>query len=51
MLAEHEIAAGDRARYGHISVEGNRNLSVSTVLRTLQFRSGDLYRAGQQQRY
>jgi outer membrane protein insertion porin family/translocation and assembly module TamA len=42
-----DVAPGPRARYGHISVEGNDNLSESTVLRTLQFRSGDVYRRGQ----
>ncbi len=42
-----EVAPGPRARYGHVTVQGNQNLSESTVLRTLQFRAGDVYRAGQ----
>lgn len=42
-----EVAAGPRARYGHITVQGRENLSESTVLRTLQFRAGDLYRSNQ----
>ncbi|NJD19581.1 MAG: hypothetical protein FIA95_09920, partial [Gemmatimonadetes bacterium] len=44
-----DVAAGPLSRYGHVSVEGNEDLSVSTVLRTVQFRSGDLYRAAQLQ--
>lgn len=40
-----DVAAGTQARYGHVSVAGNQNLSLSTVMKTLQFRSGDLYRA------
>ncbi|HKJ01913.1 MAG TPA: POTRA domain-containing protein, partial [Longimicrobiales bacterium] len=43
----YDIAPGPRSRYGHIAVTGNENLTESTVLRTLQFRSGDLYRVGQ----
>lgn len=42
-----DVAPGPRSRYGHVSVEGTRELTQSTVLRTLQFRSGDLYRANQ----
>ncbi|MDZ7780670.1 MAG: BamA/TamA family outer membrane protein [Gemmatimonadota bacterium] len=42
-----DLDAGARAHYGSISVSGNENLDESTVLRTLQFRAGDLYRAGQ----
>ncbi len=42
-----EIFPGPRARYGHIAVEGNDRLSEGTVLRTLQFRTGDLYREDQ----
>lgn len=44
-----DIAPGPRSRYGDIVVEGNQSLSESTVLRTLQFRSGDLYRVEQLQ--
>lgn len=43
----YDIASGPRARYGHVSVSGNEDLSEGTVLRTLQFRAGDLYRANQ----
>lgn len=43
----YDVASGPRARYGHVSVAGNEELSEGTVLRTLQFRSGDLYRADQ----
>ncbi|HSG08418.1 MAG TPA: BamA/TamA family outer membrane protein [Longimicrobiales bacterium] len=43
----YDIAPGPRSRYGHVSVAGNANLSESTVLRTLQFRGGDVYRLGQ----
>ncbi len=45
-----DVAAGSMARYGAVSVEGTQNLSESTVLHTLQFRSGDLYRAAQLQK-
>lgn len=44
-----DVAAGPESRYGHISVEGTENLTESTVLRTLQFRGGDRYRASQLQ--
>jgi outer membrane protein insertion porin family/translocation and assembly module TamA len=44
-----DIAPGPRSRYGDIAIEGNRSLSESTVLRTLQFRSGELYRIDQLQ--
>ncbi|MCG6954735.1 MAG: BamA/TamA family outer membrane protein [Gemmatimonadetes bacterium] len=44
-----DVVAGSRAHYGHVSVAGNKNLSESTVLRTIQFRGGDLYRASQLQ--
>jgi outer membrane protein assembly factor BamA len=44
-----DIAPGPRARYGHVSVDGNENLSESTVLRTLQFRAGDVYRVSRLQ--
>lgn len=40
----YEVAAGPLSRYGHISVSGNENLSESTILRMLQFRSGELFR-------
>jgi outer membrane protein insertion porin family/translocation and assembly module TamA len=43
----YDIAPGPRSRYGHISVTGNDNLTESTVLRTLQFRRGDVYRLDQ----
>jgi outer membrane protein assembly factor BamA len=42
-----DIAKGPMSRYGDIEVKGNDNLSLSTVLRTLQFRSGDVYRLDQ----
>ena len=42
-----DIAPGPRSRYGHIAVTGADDLSESTVLRTIQFRSGDLYRVNQ----
>lgn len=45
-----DVVAGHRARYGHVSISGTRNLSGSTVMHTLQFRAGDLYRASQLQR-
>jgi outer membrane protein assembly factor BamA len=45
----YDVAPGPRSRYGHISVEGNQDLSESTVLRTIQFRAGDLYRVNQLQ--
>lgn len=44
-----DVAPGPRSRYGHVSVDGEAELTESTVLRTLQFRSGDLYRASQLQ--
>ncbi len=45
----YDVAPGPRSRYGHITIEGNHNLSESTVLRTLQFRAGDVYRVDQLQ--
>lgn len=42
-----DVEPGPRSRYGHVSVTGTEDLTESTVLRTLQFRSGDLYRASQ----
>jgi outer membrane protein assembly factor BamA len=44
-----DIAPGPRARYGHVSIEGNENLSESTVLKTLEFRAGDTYRVSRLQ--
>ncbi len=44
-----DVEAGPLSRYGDVSVEGEENLSESTVLRTVQFRAGDLYRANQLQ--
>lgn len=44
-----DVEPGPRSRYGHVSVSGTEELTESTVLRTLQFRSGDLYRASQLQ--
>lgn len=44
-----DVEPGPRSRYGHLSVSGTEELTESTVLRTLQFRSGDLYRAHQLQ--
>lgn len=49
----YDIAPGPRSRYGHVDVqilgdEGRTpSLSTSTVLKMLQFRTGDLYRAEQ----
>lgn len=43
----YDIAPGSMSRYGHVSVTGNRSLSESTVLRTLQFRAGDQYQLRQ----
>lgn len=40
-----EIEAGERSRYGEITVSGTRSLDESTVLRTMQLRPGDVYRA------
>ena len=42
-----DIAPGPRSRYGHVTVAGNESLSESSVLRMLQFRSGDVYRLDQ----
>ncbi len=47
-----DIDPGVRARYGHITIRdtvpgGKKSLSETTVLRTLQFRPGDLYRIDQ----
>jgi len=42
-----EIEPGTYARYGEIQVAGIENLSESTILRTLPFRSGDPYRVDQ----
>lgn len=44
-----DLDPGPRSRYGHVSVEGIRDLDESTVLRTLQFRAGDMYRTSQLQ--
>jgi outer membrane protein assembly factor BamA len=45
-----DVVPGSRAHYGPVTVAGNRNLSESTVMHTLQFRPGDLYRYSQLQR-
>jgi len=42
-----DVEPGPQARYGHVEVSGNERLSESTILRTLQFRSGDVYRRDQ----
>ncbi|GMV05147.1 MAG: hypothetical protein AMXMBFR53_14260 [Gemmatimonadota bacterium] len=42
-----DMVPGPLSRYGHVSVDGTESLTESTVLRTLQFRGGDLYRANQ----
>ncbi|MEQ1857966.1 MAG: POTRA domain-containing protein, partial [Longimicrobiales bacterium] len=42
-----EVEPGTRARYGDIEIVGIDDLSESTILRTLPFRSGDPYRVGQ----
>jgi outer membrane protein assembly factor BamA len=39
-----QIVPGPRARYGAIDIQGLEELGQGTVLRTLQFNSGDLYR-------
>lgn len=39
-----DIVPGPRSTYGDITVTGLRNLSVGTVLRTVQISSGELYR-------
>lgn len=52
-VVSYDVAPGPRSRYGHVTVEitGSQGedptLSQSTVLKTLQFRSGDLYRIDQ----
>ena len=38
-----DIEPGPRARYGDITVVGHDELSESTILRTIQFQSGDPY--------
>jgi len=45
----YDVAAGPHSRYGDVTILGNENLSHTTVLRTLQFRSGDAYRIDQLQ--
>ncbi len=45
----YDVAAGPHSRYGHVTIDGNQNLSRTTVLRTLQFREGDEYRIDQLQ--
>ena len=40
-----EIVPGPRATYGPIDIQGIDNLSRGTVLKTLRFASGDVYRA------
>lgn len=45
----YDIAPGALSRYGHVSIGGIESLTQSTVLRTLQFRAGDLYRLDQLQ--
>lgn len=42
-----DIEPGTLARYGPITVSGVRSLDEATVLRTLQFRTGDTYRSDQ----
>lgn len=48
-VVTYDVAPGPLTRYGHVSIEGNEELSVSTVLRTIQFASGDVYRTSQLQ--
>jgi outer membrane protein assembly factor BamA len=43
-IVTFEIVPGPETRYGEISVAGAENLSVRTVLRTTQLRSGEPYR-------
>jgi len=49
----YDVAPGPRSRYGYLEVNitgadgGDPSLSQGTVLKTLQFRSGDLYRLDQ----
>ena len=40
-----ELEPGQRSRFGEITVSGTRSLDASTVLRTMQVREGDIYRA------
>ena len=42
-----DLEPGIRVRYGEITVEGTRTLDAATVIRMLQFRSGDYYRPDQ----
>ncbi|MEX2468033.1 MAG: BamA/TamA family outer membrane protein [Gemmatimonadota bacterium] len=42
-----EIEPGQRTRYGDIAISGTENLDEATVLRTLQFRGGDVYSSDQ----
>jgi outer membrane protein assembly factor BamA len=54
-LVSYDVAPGPRSRYGHIEVTvtgesgdtASASLTTSTVLKTLQFRAGDLYRLDQ----
>jgi len=43
-IVTFEIVPGPLATYGDITVDGIVNLSVATVLRTVQINSGELYR-------
>jgi len=43
-IVTFDVVPGPRSTYGDITVEGLENLSVGTVLRTVQISSGDLYR-------
>lgn len=48
-LVTFDIDPGSRVRYGPIVVSGNSKLSEATVLNTLQFSTGDLYRRDEMQ--
>ncbi len=43
-IVTFEILPGPETRYGDVIVEGNENLGLSTVLRTAQLTSGEVYR-------
>lgn len=43
-IVTFDVAPGPRSTYGDITVEGLQNLSVGTVLRTVQISTGDVYR-------
>jgi outer membrane protein assembly factor BamA len=42
-----EVTPGPLTRFGRITIEGNEQLSETTVLRTIQFKPGDIFRRRQ----